>query len=115
MTDENKASDSFDPFIPVLTDVLIPGKPEHTRAASASEIDAHDAKRITQRLQERIAGFLDGEARTVIEARCEEVLREHSTKLVREITQEVTLALEGSMRQWVKVAVEDALRREREA
>ncbi len=47
--------------------------------------------------------------------RCEEVLREHSTQLVKALSREVTTALEGRMRAYIGEAVEEELRRQREA
>ncbi len=60
-------------------------------------------------MQSRIGDLLNGEAR------CQDVLREHSAKLVAELTREVSSALEGLMRTWIGEAVEAELRRQREA
>ena len=111
MTDK---PESFDPSIPVLTDVVVPGKPEYARAPSVDEaaID-YDAELIAERLRGRFTGFLTGDARALIEQRCREVLREHSTQLVSAITREVAMALEGRMSEWVREAVENELRRQR--
>ncbi|BCQ22544.1 DUF2486 family protein [Caballeronia sp. NK8] len=106
--------ESFDPSIPVLTDVVVPGKPEYARAPSAgAEAIEYDAEQIAERLRGRFTGFLTGEARTLIEERCREMLREHSTQLVSAITREVAMALEGRMSEWVREAVESELRRQR--
>ncbi|BBU26855.1 hypothetical protein BTHE68_05890 [Burkholderia sp. THE68] len=106
--------ESFDPSIPVLTDVVVPGKPEYARAPSAgAEAIEYDAEQIAERLRGRFTGFLTGEARALIEERCREVLREHSTQLVSAITREVAMALEGRMSEWVREAVESELRRQR--
>ncbi|WP_244814099.1 DUF2486 family protein [Caballeronia sp. Lep1P3] len=114
MTDTSTTPDSFDPSIPVLTDVVVPGKPEYARAAAVNEAAiAYEAQLIAERLQGRIAQFLSADARALIEARCQDVLREHSTKLVQDITREVTFALETRMREWVGAAVEEEVRRQR--
>jgi hypothetical protein len=42
------------------------------------------------------------------------VLREHSARLVQELSQEVAQALESRLRVWVGEAVEEELRRQRE-
>ncbi|SAL15898.1 hypothetical protein AWB71_00584 [Caballeronia peredens] len=107
--------ESFDPSIPVLTDVVVPGKPEYARAPSAADEAAieYDAELIAERLRGRFTGFLTGEARGLIEERCRDALREHSTQLVAAITREVAAALEGRMSEWVREAVEAELRRQR--
>ncbi|WP_321792360.1 DUF2486 family protein [Caballeronia sp. J97] len=111
MTDK---TESFDPSIPVLTDVVVPGKPEYARAPSADEIAIeYDAEQIAERLRGRFTSFLTGDARALIEERCREVLREHSTQLVSAITREVAMALEARMSEWVRDAVENELRRQR--
>ncbi|AET88424.1 MULTISPECIES: DUF2486 family protein [Caballeronia] len=111
MTDK---PDSFDPSIPVLTDVVVPGKPEYARAPSVDEAAIeYDAEQIADRLRGRFTNFLTGEARALIEERCREVLREHSSQLVSAITREVAMALEGRMSEWVREAVEKELRRQR--
>lgn len=106
--------ESFDPSIPVLTDVVVPGKPEYARAPTAEEVAIeYDAGQIAERLRGRFTNFLTGDARPMIEERCREVLREHSTQLISAITREVALALEGQMNDWVREAVEEELRRQR--
>ncbi|SAK81316.1 DUF2486 family protein [Caballeronia ptereochthonis] len=109
-----KKPESFDPSIPVLTDVVVPGKPEYARAPSADEAAIeYDAELIAERLRSRFTGFLTGDGRPLIEERCREVLREHSAQLVSAITREVATALEGRMSEWVREAVEEELRRQR--
>ncbi|BAN22392.1 DUF2486 family protein [Caballeronia insecticola] len=106
--------ETFDPSIPVLTDVVVPGKPEYARAPSVDEAAIeYDAELLAERLRGRFTGFLTGEARGLIEERCREVLREQSTQLVAAITREVAMALEGRMSEWVREAVETELRRQR--
>ncbi|MDR5812623.1 DUF2486 family protein [Caballeronia sp. LZ033] len=109
MTDKPQ---SFDPSIPVLTDVVVPGKPEYARAPSANLAIEYDAEQIAGQLRGRFTNFLTGDARALIEERCREVLREHSVQLVSAITREVATALESHMSEWVREAVEIELRRQ---
>jgi hypothetical protein len=112
MTDK---PESFDPSIPVLTDVVVPGRPDYARAPSAGEAAIeYDADKVAEHVRDRVTQLLNGEARALIEARCRDVLREHSTQLVSAITREVAMALEGRMSEWVREAVENELRRQRE-
>jgi hypothetical protein len=114
MTDNTHTPESFDSSIPVLTDVVVPGKPEFARAPGVNDAAAaYEAQRVGERLRGRVTQFLTGDARAIIEARCQDVLREHSAKMVQEITREVSLALESKMREWVAVAVEEELQRQR--
>ncbi|KND59441.1 hypothetical protein BVER_03327 [Candidatus Burkholderia verschuerenii] len=116
--------DSFDSSIPVLTDVVRPGKPDYARAASAEGsiepsavnpvVVDYDSTRVAERVRGRVTQFLNGDGRAVIEARCEEMLREHSAKIVQALSNELTAALESRMRAWVGEAVEEELRRQRE-
>jgi hypothetical protein len=109
-------TENFDPSIPTLTDVVVPGKPEYARAPSADPAAMeYDAAQVVEHVQGRVTHLLNGEARALIEARCQEVLREHSSKLVADITREVSTALEGRLKAWVGEAVEEELRRQREA
>ena len=65
MTDK---PESFDSSIPVLTDVVVPGKPEYARAPSADEAAIeYDAQRIAEQLRGRFTSFLTGDARALIE------------------------------------------------
>ncbi|MDR5853834.1 DUF2486 family protein [Caballeronia sp. LZ062] len=111
--------DSFDNSIPVLTDVVVPGRPEYARAPTAAEADPaaleYDASQAAERVRERVTELLSNEARALIEARVEEVLRQHSPQLVQDLTREVATALESRLKVWVGEAVEEELRRQREA
>ncbi|MDR5802845.1 DUF2486 family protein [Caballeronia sp. LZ001] len=109
-----KTPESFDTSIPVLTDVVVPGKPEYARAASAEAAFEYDAALVAERLRARVTQYLDTDARALIAARCEEVLREHTQTLVEDITREVAVALDGRLLEWVGAAVEEELRRQRE-
>jgi Protein of unknown function (DUF2486) len=123
----SRPPETFDTSIPVLTDVIVPGKPDLARTpprapevlpvpgpASANE-RAHDAGRdadaIADRLRGRFTHFLTGDGRALIEERCRESLQEHSTWLVSQITREVALALETEMIGWVREAVAEELSR----
>ena len=105
--------ESFDPSIPVLTDVVVPGRPDYARAPSADEAIEYDADKVAEHVRDRVTQLLNGEARALIEERCRDVLRDHSTQLVAAITREVAMALEGRMSEWVREAVENELRRQR--
>jgi hypothetical protein len=108
--------EAFDTSIPVLTDVVMPGKAELARTpgfvadAGAPAVE-YDADLIAERLRGRFTSFLTGDGRELIEERCRETLREHSTWLVHQITREVALALETEMTEWVREAVEEELAR----
>jgi hypothetical protein len=116
--------ESYDSSIPTLTDVVVPGKPARARAATAestvepSDVNPvvvnYDSTRIAERVRGRVTQFLSGDGRAVIEARCEEMLREHSARIVQTLSNELTLALEGRMRAWIGEAVEEEVRRQRE-
>ena len=110
MTDK---PESFAPSIPVLTDVVVPGRPDYARAPSINAAIEYDSEQIAEGLRGRFTNFLTGDARALIEERCREVLREHSAQLVSAITREVAMALEGRMSEWVREAVENELRRQR--
>ncbi len=115
-------TDSFDSSIPVLTDVIAPGRPDRLRHAPVVPAVpvvppappaplAHDADAIADRVRGRFTHFLTGNGRALIEERCRESLQEHSTWLVSQITREVALALETELTVWVREAVADELDR----
>jgi hypothetical protein len=68
-----------------------------------------DAEHIAERLRARFAGYLREEGRRVIETRCREALEEHTSWLVRQVTREVALVLEGEVTGWVRDAVREEL------
>jgi hypothetical protein len=126
--DTAETPDNFDSSIPVLTNVIVPGRPDRARTAprapepvlspaAAPPRDEHahgtdrDADMIADRLRGRFTHFLTGDGRALIEQRCRESLQEHSTWLVSQITREVALALETELTQWVREAVADELER----
>jgi hypothetical protein len=106
-------SQDFDLSIPVLTDVVVAGKPSLARRSLLGVRAGveYDADLIGERLRGRMTGFLAGGGREVIEARCREVLQEHSSWLVHQITREVALALETELNEWVHEAVQEELAR----
>ena len=116
----SNTSDLFDPSIPVLSDVVVPGRPEFARApgaayrpepAGAAPSADYDAELIADRIRERFTSFLSGDGRDIVEDRCRDALREHSSWLVHQITREVAIALEAQMSEWVREAVEEELLR----
>ncbi|SAL36603.1 hypothetical protein AWB64_03722 [Caballeronia sordidicola] len=124
--DTAESPDNFDSSIPVLTDVIVPGRPERARVAPrapepvlsqvalSDEVTRgtdRDADQIAERLRGRFTHFLTGDGRALIEERCRESLQEHSTWLVSQITREVALALETELTEWVREAVADELER----
>jgi len=125
--DTADSPDNFDSSIPVLTDVIVPGRTERARVAPRAPEpvlspavttpgdDVHgtdrDADHIAERLRGRFTHFLTGDGRALIEERCRESLQEHSTWLVSQITREVALALETELTEWVREAVADELER----
>ncbi len=111
---------------PVLGDIISEAQPPHPgvqpapEASEASEVPeasgdtsipshALDADLIAERLRGRFEGFLAGEGREVIEARCREALHDHTAWLVSQITREVALELETRVTDWVREAVSDEL------
>lgn len=74
-----------------------------------AELTEHDAEQLAERLRVRFAGYLREEGRGVIEARCRAALEEHTNWLVRQVTREVALALEGEVVGWVRDAVREEL------
>jgi hypothetical protein len=106
--------DRAEPAAPVEAGSIVP--PDivvHEPAASAQlQQPELDADLIAERLRGRFAGFLTGEGRGIIEARCRDALQEHTTWLVSQITREVALTLETEMSGWVKEAVKEAVEEE---
>ena len=76
---------------------------------AAEDLSERDAEQLAERLRVRFAGYLREEGRGVIEARCREALQEHTSWLVRQVTREVALALEGEVVGWVRDAVREEL------
>jgi hypothetical protein len=86
------------------------GRSSHASASEAvGGAGEHDAERIAERVRARFSSYLREEGRGVVEARCREALEEHTNWLVRQVTREVTLALEAEVGRWVHDAVREAL------
>jgi hypothetical protein len=85
---------------------LPPLQPPTQEQATLTE---RDAEHIAERLRARFADYLREEGRRVIEARCREALEEHTSWLIRQVTREVALALEGEVMDWVRDAVREEL------
>jgi hypothetical protein len=103
--------DRTEPLAPLETgDTVPPDISRETEAATLTRADL-DADEIAERLRRRFAGFLTGEGRGVIEARCREALQEHTSVLVSQITREVALTLESELTGWVREAVEEEIAR----
>ena len=103
--------DSTEPAPPLEAGETVP--PDIARDAQSPALlqPDLDADVIAERLRGRFAGFLTGEGRSVIEARCRDALQEHSTLLVSQITREVALTLESEMTGWVHEAVAEEIAR----
>lgn len=101
--------DRAEPAAPLEAGSIVPPDIAHEAAAPAQpELDADV---IAERLRGRFAGFLTGDGRDIIEARCRDALQEHTAWLVSQITREVALTLETEMTGWVREAVEEEIAR----
>jgi hypothetical protein len=97
--------------IPVLTDVLVPGGampagPRDYAPARATPAAGKDDL-VAARLEERLRGYLHGEGRALITARCREALELHTTQLVERVARDVTAALEARLAEWIREAVRE--------
>jgi hypothetical protein len=101
--------DRVEPTTPLEAGAIVP--PDIAREAAGEPQPNLDADVIAERLRGRFAGFLTGEGRSIIETRCRDVLQEHTTRLVNQITREVALTLETEMNGWVREAVEEEIAR----
>ncbi|MGG2041734.1 DUF2486 family protein [Burkholderia gladioli] len=72
-----------------------------------------DSRHIAERLQGRVADYLSGEGRALIDARCREAVQQHAAWLVGEVSQQVVTALAPEFERWVAEAVDEALARRR--
>ncbi|ACR29894.1 DUF2486 family protein [Burkholderia glumae] len=84
-------------------------EPLPVAAAPAPVAPAVDARRLAERLHGRVAGYLAGEGRALIDARCRELVQQHAAALAEEVSQQVLLALAPEIEQWVSEAVGEAL------
>jgi hypothetical protein len=103
--------DRTEPAAPLEAGAIVPPDIVHETAAAIPSQPDLDADAIAERLRGRFAGFLTGDGRGIIEARCRDALQEHTTMLVSQITREVALTLETEMTGWVREAVEEELAR----
>jgi hypothetical protein len=116
--------DRGEPDVPLEAGTTVPPDFDHEAEQDTAAAASHDASRegvapqshldadaIAERLRERFAGFLAGDARSVIEARCRDALQQHTSRLVGQITDEVVRTLETEMTGWVREAVADEIAR----
>lgn len=101
--------DRAEPITPLEAGSTVP--PDVAREGAGEPPLALDADVIAERLRRRVAGFLAGDGRVVIEERCRETLQAHAGWLVDQITREVALTLENEMTGWVREAVEEEIAR----
>jgi hypothetical protein len=99
--------DRPEPFIPLEAGATVPPDLAHEGAAQPTL----DADAIAERLHGRFRGFLTGEGRGIIEARCRDAVQQHTSQLVSQITREVAQTLEAEMTDWVREAVEEEIAR----
>jgi Protein of unknown function (DUF2486) len=101
--------DRAEPHAPIEAGAIVPPDIAHE---TSSQLQSNlDADVIAERLRGRFAGFLTGEGRGIIEARCRDALQDHTSWLVNQITREVALALETELTGWVREAVDQELAR----
>ncbi|SIT48834.1 conserved hypothetical protein [Paraburkholderia ribeironis] len=101
--------DRAEPVAPLEAGTIVP--PDIAQETGAPSQPDLDADAIAERLHGRFAGFLSGEGRGVVEARCRDALQEHASSLVSQITREVAMTLEAEMTGWVREAVEEEIAR----
>ncbi|MFM0046568.1 DUF2486 family protein [Paraburkholderia sediminicola] len=101
--------DRVEPHAPIEAGAIVP--PDIAHEALAQPRPNLDADVIAERLRGRFAGFLTGEGRGIIEARCRDALQDHTSWLVNQITREVALALETELTGWVREAVDQEIAR----
>jgi hypothetical protein len=101
--------DRAEPVTPIEAGATVP--PDIAHETGADRQARIDADLIAERLRGRFAGFLTGEGRQIVEARCRDALHEHTSALVSQITREVALTLETEMTRWVREAVEEEIAR----
>ncbi|MGF6966527.1 hypothetical protein OKW43_003555 [Paraburkholderia sp. WC7.3g] len=104
--------DRTEPFIPLEAGATVPPDIGHDGANEAAPAQpTFDADAIAARLHGRFQGFLTGEGRGIIEARCRDAVQQHTSLLVSQITREVAQSLEVAMTDWVREAVEEEIAR----
>jgi hypothetical protein len=60
---------------------------------------------VADRLRGRLATYLTGEGRAMVEAHCRDALADHTSWLVHQVTRELALVLEAEMSNWVRDAM----------
>jgi hypothetical protein len=103
--------DRVEPITPLEAGSTVP--PDIAREGAVEpplDLDL-DVDVIAERLRRRVAGFLAGDGRSVIEERCRETLQAHTGWLIDQITREVALTLENEMTSWVREAVVEEIAR----
>jgi hypothetical protein len=101
--------DRAEPHAPIEAGAIVP--PDIAHEALAQPQPNLDADVIAELLRGRFAGFLTGEGRGIVEARCRDALQDHTSWLVNQITREVALALETELTGWVREAVDQEIAR----
>ncbi|MCC8391741.1 DUF2486 family protein [Paraburkholderia sp. MMS20-SJTR3] len=118
------APDVFDrsePSIPLEAGATVPpdigGEGAHDAAthprvpeAAAAQPEL-DADALAERLCGRLEGFLAGEGRGLIDARCRDAVQQHTNLLVARVTREVARVVEAELSGWVREAVREELAR----
>lgn len=112
---ETPASAAPEPIASAAFEPAAPDRPAVMAEANSADLSERDAEHLAERLRVRFAGYLREEGRGVIEARCRDALQEHTSWLVRQVTREVALALEGEVVGWVRDAVREELAAHRAA
>lgn len=101
--------DRAEPPTPLEAGATVP--PDIAREGVGEPHLALDAEVIAERLRRRVAGFLAGDGRSVVEERCRETLQAHTGWLIDQITREVAHTLESEMTGWVREAVSEEIAR----
>ncbi|NPT60576.1 DUF2486 family protein [Paraburkholderia elongata] len=101
--------DRAEPRAPIEAGAIVP--PDIAHEALAQPQPNLDADVIAERLRGRFVGFLTGEGRGIIEARCRDALQDHTSWLVNQISREVALVLETELTGWVREAVDQEIAR----
>jgi len=101
--------DRAEPATPLEAGSTVP--PDIAREGAGETPLDLDADVIAERLRRRVAGFLAGDGRSIIEDRCRETLQAHTGWLIDQITREVALTLEEEMTSWVREAVLEEIAR----
>ena len=101
--------DRVEPATPLEAGSTVP--PDIAREGAGETPLDLDADVIAERLRRRVAGFLAGDGRSIIEDRCRETLQAHTGWLIDQITREVALTLEEEMTSWVREAVLEEISR----